>query len=371
MSETKAIKAGYGRYTPPQDPLKEIFGTVMPVDLMECPTASDQLRFRLEVLAASGPDPSDKYDAERLRVRKAQKAAWETYLHTAFACGMFEGTKGDDLRARLTSIDDANFRSAMSECEACWLLAGLMKLPVDPYAQGRGHKNLEMRIMLPEGDINVEVKAPFRELPHPPPGKHVFTWEGDDSDKVAQCLVAANKQFGDGTPNILVVVPILRTRMFSNRDDLIRAAYGQTKVTFQVNPRARSFGAAESRFFPEGKFLETMKPGGRPLKPDGLPAHRRISAILCIEEKLVERYPHPDPLFLIDEEIRDAIWPAWKEARDLHFSKDNTVWIEHDVLVLHNPHAYHTVSQEMWAEFPQFVPVGDRMEWTDGYEVRV
>lgn len=345
MSERRTIKPGYGRFTPPQDPLKEVFGSVGRVDLRDYPSASEQLRFRLDVLAASGPYPSDEDVAYDLCFLRARKAAWETYLYAAFACGMFEGTEGQDLRARLTSVDDANFRSGMSECETCWFLAGRMKLPVDPGAPGRDSKNLEMQILLADQIVGVEVKAPFRETPRTPPGRARLVPAGEDSDKIERCLKAANKQFSKGGPNVLVIVPSLPRPLFTRRRPLLHAAYGQSKLTWQVNTRTgEAAGPLTTQFFPEGKFLETKLPGGRSLKPDGFPAYRRVSALLCIEERLVEKGTP---------------------------SGTSVTWVDHNVLVLHNPYAYHPVSPDIWDEFPQLVPVGNHMEWTDGYEARV
>jgi len=130
-------------------------------------------------------------------------------------------------------------------------------------------------------------------------------------------------------------------------------------------------GPTEVKFFPEGKFLNTMQPGGKPLKPDGLPAYRRISVVICIEERIVEKYPFPDPFILLNEETRGEIWPLWERARNEHFRSDNEAWIVHDVLVLHNPHANYSIPQKIWESFPQLVPVGDSMEWTDGEEIIV
>jgi len=358
---------GIGRFKPPADPLRTVFPPEIMAEWRKRPTR--ELVQRLEILCACGPYPSDAVAAAKLRRLRARKAAWETYLLTAFACGLFEGSRGNDLRGRLTSADPDDFRSAMAECLVCWFLAGRMKLPVDSAAAGRNGRTLDMRLVTDQGDIGVEVKAPFRALPKPPPGKRTVSWCGDDSDKIAQALESANKQFDDATANILVLVPQLRTRMFSNRKDLLKAAFGQSKITCQINMATGEIGPTEVKFFPDGKFLNTDRPGGKPLKPDGFPAYRRISAMVCIEEKIAEKYPFPDPLVLLDEEARGEMWPPWKRACDVHFSAENEAWIEHDVLVLHNPHAYYLLPQQMWEPFPQLVPVGDNMEWTDGEEV--
>ncbi len=361
------LSGGLGWIKPPASVLAYVFDAQTRASWRAIPTPSDELIFRQKVLEADGSPISDPSLANRVRSLRAQKVAWETYLYAAYACEMFSREKGSDLLGRLRGADDDGFRSAMAECMTCWFLAGRMKLRVDPCAPGRDGKNLEMRILTDAGEIGVEVKAPFRPMPMPPPGQHAVVWVGDDADKIEECLKAANKQFSQKIANVFVIVPQLRTRMFTHREDLVKAAYGQSKIVVPIDRSTGMGGTAEVRFFPEGKFFNTQRPGGKPLKPDGFPAHRRISAIVCIEEKLAERYPLPDPFILLNEESRGELCRRWREARDLHFSNDNTKWIEHDVLVLHNPFALHPLEREIWNEFPQFLPVDGKMIWTDGY----
>jgi hypothetical protein len=126
------------------------------------------------------------------------------YLLAAFACGLFEDPHGADLRARLTGSDDENFRSAMSECLAAWYLAGRLRLRVEPRPEGRPGHPLEFVIKLSSGDINVEVKAPYRQITDD-------AWWGDDADLLQSVLRNANKQFEAGARNLLVIVPELRS----------------------------------------------------------------------------------------------------------------------------------------------------------------
>jgi hypothetical protein len=88
----------------PKEPLWEIFTREIITNLYRA-KPSDWLTYRLEVLQSGGLNPSSKN--KRLR---AVKSAWEAYLSAAFACGLFEGPDGTDLRCRLTGLDDANFR---------------------------------------------------------------------------------------------------------------------------------------------------------------------------------------------------------------------------------------------------------------------
>jgi len=224
--------AGIGRFKPPADPLRAVFTPQVMAAWRK--NLTPELVQRLEILHACGPYPSEPARAAELRRLRARKAAWETYLFTAFACGMFQGSRGKELQGRLTSTDTDDFRSALAECLVCWFLAGKMKFPLDPEAAGRNRRTLDMRLVMDDGDIGVEVKAPFRALPEPPPGKSTICWSGDDTDKIEQALKSANKQFNDDTANILILVPQLRRRMFSQRRDLLKAAFGQSKITWQT-----------------------------------------------------------------------------------------------------------------------------------------
>jgi len=358
-----AITAGIGRFLPPTDPLKAVFTPEIRDDWRK--SLNEELLYRLQVLCACGPYPSDRTRTQELRCRRARKAAWETYLFTAYACGMFEGERGKEVRSRLASTDAECFRSAMAECMVCWFLAGRKRVPLSANAPGRNSRNLDMQIVANAVDVGIEVKAPFRERPKE------RVWCGDDSDKIVDALKTANKQFANDRPNILALVPCLRRSCYSHRHDLVKGAFGQSKITWQINTQTGETGPTEVKFFPDGQFLNTERPGGKPLKPDGFPGYRRISAVVCIEETIAERYPFPDPFALLDENSRGTLWPHWERARDLHFSAENYAWVEHNVLVLHNPYAYHAIPHDLFGEYPQLVPVGDVMEWTDGEEVIV
>jgi hypothetical protein len=325
---------------PPNDVLRNVFGCTARDRWLK--DANKEVLRRLEILEACGPYPRSPRKTHDLRCLRAKRAAWETYVFTAFACGMFEGVRGKELRGRLTSLNGDDFGSAMSECLACWFFAGKQHLAICANAPGRDKKNLDLLVRLGDDDVGVEVKAPFRERPV---GR--CSWHGDDSDKIAQALKAANTQFDDSCPNVLVLVPRLRRLVYSMREWIVHAAYGETMLTWQVNTVTGESGPTEVKFHQSGGFLNRQRPGGRPLKSDGFPAHRRISAIVCIEERFAEM------------------------ESQLHDSPENEVWIEHDVLVLHNPFAYKPVSRHCFSQFPQLVPEGEAMVWTDGYEMKV
>lgn len=369
---TKDQKNSVNYIKPPSDPLSFVFTPEVINKWQRLCNPSEDLQNRLDVINACGPYPSDRSKAANIRYRRAYKAAWDTYLFAAFACGMFNGNKRNDLLARMQSIDDNDFRSAMSECMACWFLAGKMKLSVNPVAPGRKRRNLELQINLGNGVIGVEVKAPYIETPKPAPGQNTSIWYGDDSRKIEQSISAANKQFNDDCPNLLIIAPQLRVPLYAHRHDILRAAYGQSKITWKIDTRTGlTVGPIEPKFFPEGRFLNPNRENGKLLKPDGFPAHRRISAIITIEQVVKQKYPYPNPAILLVDEGRGERWNYFQKAVELHYSKENSMWVEHYVLVLHNPYAYHPIEQNIFGQFPQLITNGDLLEWTDGTPINV
>lgn len=349
---------------PPDDSLKAVFTPDVLRRWSTTRKPSEHLRDRLNAIAAHGPWPSEPSAARRLRLLLARKAAWDTYLRAAFACGMFEGPKGNDLRARLTGISDSNFRSAMAECLSCWFLAACAGFTIFPEAPGRQNKTLEMRAVRNEQQINVEVKAPFCERPE-------RVWCGDDSDKIAQALASANRQFDDSGQNLLAIVPSLRTPVYGHREPLVRAAYGETKIVLRLNRATGEPSPPDIRFFPEGRFLRTTTPTGKSIKPSGLPAMTRISGVVCIEEQIGETYPFPGWGLALSENAESDTQRVLTKAVDRHLGTENDMWVAHHALVLHNPYACNPLDLDIFADYPQFIPRDNIMTWTDGYETRV
>ncbi|MBI2841719.1 MAG: hypothetical protein HYX75_25675 [Acidobacteria bacterium] len=343
------------------DPLRDLFTSEVCDSLRKRQATSEEVSIRLRIIEADEAESGTTDDEDRRRSLLAYRRAWVAYISASSASGMLNGDRGADLRGRLRGADSNQFRSAMAECMSCWLLSNQMHLLLNPDEPGRGGKKLDMRVCINEAWVGVEVKAPFREHPKPPKGKSTVTWCGDDSDKIAECLKAANKQFRDDGPNLLVIVPTLRLMLFSRRHDVVCAAYGENRICIPVDPLRGQVGPTEVKFSPNGKFLNPTGPNERPLKLDGLPAYRRISAILCIEEKVTQKYSLTDlPLFSPDgEEI--------KRWRSLYSGADNDPQIDHNVMVFHNPFAYHPLSEDTFERYPQLVRSGDEMTWTDGY----
>lgn len=314
---------------PPADPLGAVFSKEALSALKQHGNPSESLRYRLEVLEACGPALGNAKQQRRLRFLRAQKAAWETYLYSSFACRLFEGAEGCELRARLTSGDDTNFRSAIAECMACWFLGGRLQLPLKPKPPGKGKKILELLVEHTDGDMNIEVKAPFR-----PRLEGVASV--DDSDILAQKLADANKQFPKGRRNVLFLAPQLTVRVASFRDFLIKAFIATEKIVVPINTQTGGpAGPITTQYSLEGKFTKGIK-------PDRSPGFTRVGAVACVEENFEE---------------------AWTP------SGEHKVWMGHDVLVVHNPHAKHPIPQEIFGQYPQFTRVGESMAWTDGHPV--
>jgi len=213
--------------------------------------------------------------------------------------------------------------------------------------------------------VGVEVKAPYRETPSD--GK---PWSGHDSDLLEQCLVSANKQFCDDVPNILVIVPQLRTSVHDLRVQLVTALYGQEMITCPIDTRTGGpAGPVTTEFFPDGRLLRQWQPSGSLIKPNGTPGFTRVSAVVVIEEFPRER--HPNPIETLWKEISAgiksaALVEAWKRQLALHFGPDNYCWIDHKVLVAHNPNARHPLLPAVFREHVQFVDTGKWYGWSDG-----
>jgi hypothetical protein len=287
-----------------------VFTPEVVAELQQVKSPSERLLTRLAILHAGGLNPSPLN-----RELRAFKAAWEVYLTAAFAIGLFEGPHGADLRARLTGTDDDNFASAMSECFAAWYLAGVRRLQLRPRPAGRGARCLEFAIKCEGGDINVEVKAPYRPLTE-------SFWWGDDSELLEGALREANKQFAKGERNLLVVHPRLRLSIFPQfcRMPIERAFIGEDVIRIPLNPTTGG---------PAGPAYTAFNESGRLLKRWPEPRYTRISAALFIREDQENGEVRPRALFV------------------------------------HNPNTEMPLPREMWQGIPEFFLDGKRWRWSD------
>lgn len=264
------------------DILRDVFTPEVLEKLRSKNNPSQALLHRLKVLTASGAEPQDSRWREWVRALRKRKAAWEAYLTAAFGIGLFDGEHGKDLRSRLRSPKDENFRSGITECMAIWFLAGKRRLSVEPRPIGRTGRLLEFCIKHTRGDINVEVKAPYRSIDY----NNVFQW-GDNSNLLQKSIESANKQFRGDVRNLLIITPNFWPRVYSLRGQITRAFFGEPVITFPVDPRSGGpAGPITDTFKSSGHLLETRLPSGKPFKPDNSPRFTRVSTILCIEEGL-------------------------------------------------------------------------------------
>jgi hypothetical protein len=296
----------------PAEPLWDVFTPAVVTKLQRVGTPSPALSWRLRVLAADGLNPDHPL--------RAYKSAWEVYLLAAFACELFKGEHGTDLRARLTGIDDDNFRSALNECLAAWYLAGRLKLRIEPRPEGRSGHPLEFAIKLDEGDIKVEVKSPFRPITG-------GFWWGDDADLLESALQEANKQFDSADRNLLVLVPCLRLPLFAvgYRMPIERAFIGEAVIQIPIDTRTGGPAGPERLVFREkGRFTRSWSSGGV-----SKPRFTRVGAALFLNEHFVDRE------------------------------------IEYQALIVHNPHADRALPRGPWLGIPEFYNDGGRWRWSD------
>jgi hypothetical protein len=284
---------------------------------------STELDFRLAVLTAGGLDR----DPLNRRLR-AYKAAWEIYLLAAFACGLFEGEHGQDLRARLTGIDDHNFRSALSECLVAWYLTGCRRLRITPRPEGKNGRRLEFAIEFDDSEVKVEVKAPYRPITS-------NFWWGDDADLLENALREANKQFSPSNLNLLVMVPQLRLPIFEpgHRRPIERAFIGETVIQIPVDTRTGGPGGPEKLAFKEsGRFAKAW-PSGSGNHRDRRPRFTRVGAALFLNEYV-----------------------------DMC---DRGVNVKHRALIVQNPYAAVPLPSHLWTGIPEFFCDAGRWRWSD------
>jgi hypothetical protein len=153
---------------------------------------------------------------------------------------------------------------------------------------------------------------------------------------LAKTLGEASKQFARDRRNMLVIVPSLPIPVAAERRALIEAFFGTVKIVVPINLNGTGGGMADahSEFFPEGHFLKIWK---------DKPRFTRVGGVLCIEERLVERGDWDSP--------------------------DFRAWMEHSVIITHNPYAREKVQSSAWEPFPQLIETDGGMVWSDGKRV--
>lgn len=275
------------------------------------------LRGRLNILEAPDQDDSPDESQGLHAWRRAQRNSWNDYVAAISQHGLLD----DDLRSRLTGIDDSHFRGAMAECMVAWLLAEELRLPTQARPPGRKASILDFGVAITDGLIKVETKSPFVEMRRN--GFGAF----DYRPVVAGTLFDANKQFEKNQANVLVIAPLSDNPFLTARDLYVRAFIGENRFVMDFDPtRGRAVGPARAEFFANGQLVR--------LWPD-TPRYTRVGAVVGLRERIIE------------------------DGGDLPYVRRS--WF-----VLHNPHAQVPISTELWGNCPQLVRDGDSMRWTDG-----
>jgi hypothetical protein len=70
-----------------------------------------------------------------------------------------------------------------------------------------------------DGNLRVEVKSPYVQIPG-------SSWNGDDSYAIRKGVSDAGRQLRHGSVNLIVIVPLLRTPVRWDRNQLLKAAIG-------------------------------------------------------------------------------------------------------------------------------------------------
>ena len=104
-------------------------------------------------------------------------------------------------------------------------------------------------------------------------------WSGDDTAVLRQCIQNAGGQFKKNMVNVVVVAPLLRTPVWMQPDQLVKATIGEWAMTIPVSlDRAVPAPPPTARFLQRGKLAQLHEGGTR--------AHlTRVSAVACFEEE--------------------------------------------------------------------------------------
>jgi hypothetical protein len=249
---------------------------------------------------------------------KRLQTAWRAYILHAMSIGIAD----PDLRGRLTSDDDDDFRGALAECRVAWFFHKKLGVALRrARASGRG------RIYDFEADsgLCVEVKAPHIPIV----GNH---WSGDDSAALRACVEEAGGQFKKGNANLVAIVPLLRTPLWMERNQLTTALIGQwaLSVPVRLDPHA-PIEEPSDVFLQNGHLTRAIRTdkGTKTL-------WTRIAGVATLEERT-----------------------AWRGEK---------VVMRHPFHVVHNPFATAPgLDSSIFGSHPQLaVREGDQMGWSDG-----
>ncbi|MBN1695929.1 MAG: hypothetical protein JW881_00325 [Spirochaetales bacterium] len=283
---------------------------------------SHELQSNLEILKSSHAPLSDSDKKLIIKTNQAIKRMWREYLESAERNNLLNDN--GEIVYRLRELESENFRSALSECIACWFFDKKLKLKVFPKPAGRNNRVLDMDVIIEKRKVGIEVKAPYRKIQEKANAV-------DHSAIIGKIIKKANRQFTDETPNILVIVPSGYS-FYTCRLPLIKALLGKQMITFEIyNDTGSAVGETGIKTVLDGRFT-------KPIKEDSSPGYTRISAIIVIESWLKEytikifgRY------FLLSYKMK------------------------HNIVVLHNPFAKQKISTTIFKKWPQLIVNNDHM----------
>ncbi len=334
MKRSEANLSTNCRLSEQVDCLRFVYSSEQLQRLRSRASTNSEIAERVRTLDASGPYTGDDETNHMIGFLRGKKAAWDTYITSAFACGLMEGSDGKDRIERLRDLDEDHFSSSMAECFASWYCASHLKFNVFPGRSGRNSSKLDFTIQAKANQlINVEVKSPKgRETKG-----HVRI--GDDSHRIEQCIEEANKQVSRNEPNLLIIAPRFERPVYTSRRQLLSACFGYDKIVLDFDPtEQRIIGEPRSEFFPTGRLLRQKNERGRRVHPRGIAKFRSISAVMVLEERFVNRYEY--------QYASEAI-----------------------ALLVENPNAQHPVSDRIWGDIPCLSLRDGSISWSDGHNV--
>lgn len=209
----------------------------------------------------------------------------------------------------------------MSECFAVWYFASHMGLEVEPRTGGRGSKCLEFSLKLPDGDIKVEVKAPYCPVKE-------TSWWGNNSKSLCTALKRASEQFDHSDRNLLVIVPKLRAPVFWFRAQFEEAFIGKEVIRVRIDTGVGGHVVFEEPALKENGRLVKKWPSEN--KETSVPFFTSIGAVLCLQEEVQEA------------EIKPR------------------------ALIVHNPNAKSPLPKALWQRIPEFLFCeGKGWAWSD------
>lgn len=133
------------------------------------------------------------------------KNQWRKYFTAAYDCGLFRIKFNKEILSRILRLNDGlknansndmtnDFRGALSVCCACYVLYENFGFKVEPLLIHKKNKrSYDLDVYKDNIHLKVEVKAPERELQHPP--GQVF--HGDDAEQLRARILEAVKQGAD------------------------------------------------------------------------------------------------------------------------------------------------------------------------------